>query len=120
MKKFHLYLIITITFCLLSVEALAQTSTLPDSVYVTPSGSVYHLSKNCSYLTKSTSVKKVSIKEIGNRHACSRCGQTSSQPSALKSSATSTETYNGNKVYTGPKGGKYYINSSGNKVYIKH
>jgi colicin import membrane protein len=29
-----------------------------------------------------------------------------------------TETYNGKKVYTGPKGGKYYINSNGNKTYI--
>lgn len=30
------------------------------------------------------------------------------------------ETYNGHKVYTGPRGGKYYINSHGNKTYIKH
>lgn len=28
-------------------------------------------------------------------------------------------TYNGKKVYTGPKGGKYYINKNGNKTYIK-
>lgn len=26
--------------------------------------------------------------------------------------------YNGHTVYTGPQGGCYYINSSGNKVYI--
>ena len=30
-----------------------------------------------------------------------------------------TGTYNGKKVYTGPKGGKYYINSNGNKTYIQ-
>jgi len=29
-----------------------------------------------------------------------------------------TGTYNGKKLYTGPKGGQYYINSSGNKTYI--
>ncbi|HEU4496855.1 MAG TPA: hypothetical protein VFR70_07360 [Flavobacterium sp.] len=30
----------------------------------------------------------------------------------------SGEYFNGKKVYTGPKGGKYYINSQGNKTYI--
>ncbi|MEO5930009.1 MAG: hypothetical protein ABIR47_08755, partial [Candidatus Kapaibacterium sp.] len=29
-----------------------------------------------------------------------------------------TETYNGHVIYTGPRGGRYYINSSGNKTYI--
>ncbi|MCF6128523.1 hypothetical protein L1S35_02485 [Flavobacterium sp. AS60] len=29
-----------------------------------------------------------------------------------------TGTYNGKKVYTGPRGGRYYINSNGNKTYI--
>jgi len=30
-----------------------------------------------------------------------------------------TGTYNGKKVYTGPRGGRYYINSNGNKTYIQ-
>ncbi|MBX9853196.1 MAG: hypothetical protein K2X86_15740 [Cytophagaceae bacterium] len=29
-----------------------------------------------------------------------------------------TEYYNGHVVFTGPRGGKYYINSNGNKTYI--
>ena len=29
-----------------------------------------------------------------------------------------TGTYKGKKVYTGPRGGKYYINKNGNKTYI--
>lgn len=29
-----------------------------------------------------------------------------------------TGTYKGRKVYTGPRGGKYYINKNGNKTYI--
>lgn len=29
-----------------------------------------------------------------------------------------TGTYKGKKVYTGPRGGRYYINSNGNKTYI--
>ncbi|WP_343023392.1 hypothetical protein [Flavobacterium sp. PL12] len=28
--------------------------------------------------------------------------------------------YNGRKVYTGPRGGKYYINKNGNKTYIQN
>jgi len=27
--------------------------------------------------------------------------------------------HNGHPVYEGPQGGKYYINESGNKIYIK-
>lgn len=30
-----------------------------------------------------------------------------------------TGKYNGKKVYTGPRGGKYYINKNGNKTYIQ-
>jgi colicin import membrane protein len=30
-----------------------------------------------------------------------------------------TGEYNGKKVYTGPRGGQYYINSNGNKTYIQ-
>ena len=29
------------------------------------------------------------------------------------------EGYNGKAIYTGKRGGKYYINKSGNKTYIK-
>ncbi len=36
---------------------------------------------------------------------------------AQKSSSSST--YGGRTIYTGPRGGKYYINSHGNKTYIK-
>ena len=28
--------------------------------------------------------------------------------------------YNGKKVYTGPRGGRYYINKNGNKTYIEN
>ncbi len=32
--------------------------------------------------------------------------------------AEQSETYNGHEIYTGPRGGRYYINSHGNKQYI--
>lgn len=35
-------------------------------------------------------------------------------------SYSATPTYSsGNTVYTGPRGGQYYINSNGNKTYVK-
>jgi len=40
-------------------------------------------------------------------------------PSYSKPTTPSYPTYNNKTVYTGSKGGKYYINSNGNKTYIK-
>jgi colicin import membrane protein len=34
------------------------------------------------------------------------------------SSSDNGEYYNGHKIYTGPRGGRYYINKNGNKTYI--
>lgn len=34
-------------------------------------------------------------------------------------SRSASETYNGRTIYTGPRGGRYYINSNGRKTYIK-
>lgn len=34
-------------------------------------------------------------------------------------STSSSTTSTGKTIYTGPRGGKYYINSSGKKVYVK-
>lgn len=37
---------------------------------------------------------------------------------AVREQENAPEMYNGHVVYTGPRGGKYYINSNGNKTYI--
>ena len=42
-----------------------------------------------------------------------------SNEKAPKKADKVTGEYNGHKVYTGPKGGKYYINKNGNKTYIQ-
>ena len=34
------------------------------------------------------------------------------------SSSDNGDYYNGHKIYTGPRGGRYYINSNGKKTYI--
>jgi colicin import membrane protein len=41
-----------------------------------------------------------------------------SNEKAPKTADKVTGTYNGKKVYTGPRGGRYYINSNGNKTYL--
>jgi len=42
-----------------------------------------------------------------------------STSTASTTSSSSQGTYNGHTVYTGPRGGRYYYNSKGKKVYIK-
>ncbi len=54
-------------------------------------------------------------------NASSRPASTSSY-SPRKTSSYSRSSYSsssGRTIYTGPRGGRYYINSKGNKVYIK-
>ena len=34
------------------------------------------------------------------------------------SSSNNEDNYNGHTIYTGPRGGRYYINRNGNKTYI--
>lgn len=108
-----------------------DTVTHPEYVYVVPSGTVWHSTKNCSYLSRSKTIDKVPYKSVASMKPCSRCGHLKGQQGSTgkiktptpvppkNNSSISGETYNGHKVYTGPKGGKYYINSNGNKIYIK-
>lgn len=48
----------------------------------------------------------------------STVNSSSSNTSTQNSISTGT-TSSGRTIYTGPRGGKYYINSNGNKTYIK-
>lgn len=43
----------------------------------------------------------------------------SSEATSTSSSNKSSTTSSGRDIQTGPRGGKYYINSSGKKVYVK-
>ena len=99
-----------------------------DTVYVTKSGSKYHKA-NCT-LTKGKSTPKLYGEVKGSYEPCSKCfgktGNTTNKHKATKngsSTATSTSTtstYSGDReIHTGPRGGKYYINSNGKKTYIK-
>ena len=57
---------------------------------------------------------------IGSTHSfAQKKGRSKARTHKLrKSSSESGEYYNGHKIYTGPRGGRYYINSNGQKTYI--
>ena len=48
-----------------------------------------------------------------------RVNETASNEKAPKIADKVIGNYNGKKVYTGTKGGRYYINSNGNKMYLQ-
>jgi len=105
--------------------------------YITKSGKKYHPS-GCSYLKSSAT--SIDLQGAANEGytPCSRCNPPTSvinksktetskeKPSVdtspketTKKSNESTTTYKGYTIHTGPRGGQYYYNSKGNKVYIK-
>ncbi len=54
-----------------------------------------------------------------SRSAVTTTTRSSSQSNTVQSNSTGQcEYYNGRKIITGPRGGKYYINSNGNKSYV--
>jgi colicin import membrane protein len=63
------------------------------------------------------------ITQAGSR--CSRKAEAGSdycwqhKPKTSTSTSTTSTSSSGRTIYTGPRGGKYYINSNGNKTYIK-
>lgn len=57
------------------------------------------------------------VKEEG-KGISKRVYETVSNEKAPKITDKVTGNYNGKKVYTGVKGGRYYVNSNGNKIYI--
>jgi len=95
------------------------------TVYITKTGSKYH-SENCSYLNGNGISKKLS--EVKEKYSpCSKCNPLKStivleeknKTTGEKKVATEKKTTSGKTIYTGPRGGKYYINKNGNKTYIK-
>ncbi len=73
-------------------------------------------------VAKTESKAKKTTKKIedkvtsGTKKATSKVRETSEKAPKIADKVTGT--YNGKKVYTGPRGGRYYINSNGNKTYI--
>jgi len=91
------------------------------TVYITKTGSKYHRA-SCTYLRKSSI--PISLKDAVARGytPCSICNpptlkQDTPSTSSVASSFSSSSS--GRTILTGPRGGKYYINKKGKKVYIK-
>lgn len=90
------------------------------------------------YIEKETPPKVVYIEKEANNSSSSSSGSGFAPKNTITKSSKSTsnsgnrsysgtsrttnkgvEYYNGHRVYTGPRGGRYYINSNGNKTYIQ-
>lgn len=100
------------------------------TVYVTKSGAKYHTA-SCRY---AKAASPMSLKDAVARGLtpCAICKpptlqeNTSSKiapappkPETKSSVSSSSSSSSERTIYTGPRGGKYYINSKGKKVYIK-
>lgn len=56
---------------------------------------------------------------VATRPFAQQKGKTKARTHKVKrAAAESGDNYNGHKIYTGPRGGRYYINSRGQKTYI--
>ena len=69
--------------------------------------------------TDSEGITHVEIKQPGNDTNENSYIPTSSPGRAIVSSPGAETTSSEKIIYTGPRGGKYYINRNGNKTYIK-
>lgn len=128
MKKF-----IFLPFLFITVLLYAQEAEQLDSVYINTANKYYleyHTDKDCKALPSDTSkVKCVHKSEVADYHACVLCTMAAKQSSGAKSASTSSSSTTSSypkapssttrTIYTGPRGGQYYYNSKGNKVYIK-
>jgi micrococcal nuclease len=120
-----------------AIKSSAQDNSNPQNadvtVYVTKSGAKYHTA-SCRYaktaspmslkdavargLTPCAICKPPTLKE--NTSSELEPSPTSSPTAATKTSVSSSSSSSSDRtIYTGPRGGKYYINSKGKKVYIK-
>jgi hypothetical protein len=128
MKRFANLLILSILF-FSTVNITAQT------VYITKTGSKYH-SDGCRYLSKSKTAIDLASAISKGYSTCSVCKPptqvtSSSKRTDMKSEKTNPSdnqssvrnstktTTSGKTIMTGPRGGQYYINSQGKKVYVK-
>lgn len=73
--------------------------------------------KKAATATKAEVKKDANVVAAKAKKATTKVKETNEK--APKVADKVTGTYNGKKVYTGPRGGRYYINANGNKTYIQ-
>ena len=138
-KLYHLIYVLTVLCLGITAQEKSTQNILSEvKVYITKTGTKYH-SQNCSYL-KGNGIQKNLSEVKGKYSPCSKCyvpdnsdcsktkeslntvskEVNSQKPSVKKEEENSEKTSSGQTIYTGPRGGKYYINKNGKKTYIKH
>lgn len=102
-------------------EVVVDSITLPYTDDTTNSvtlhkGDIVHIDSttgNGTYIAHVDDHRVVVSREAVRKHSAAT--DTSLRPSATGSSATGS----GHTIQTGPRGGKYYINSNGKKTYVR-
>jgi len=90
--------------------AVSKEADSTATVYITKSGQKYHKA-GCRSLSKSSIPISLSDAKARGYQPCSIC---------FRSTITSSNSSSGDRtIFTGPRGGKYYISPSGKKVYVK-
>lgn len=120
MKKLFFF----IAFLFAAANSFAQTSTYV-SGYTNSNGTYvqgyYRTTPNTTRNDNYSTVGNVNpyTGSYGTKPADSYNSSSTYSPSSY-SSSYSTPTYSSTPVYTGSRGGQYYINSNGNRTYIRN
>ena len=102
---------ITLLLVLFACTAMSQ------SVYVTESGKCFHNSADCASLSKSQPSSVDSVTAVGyGLTPCKKCYKL--QTSTTTGTDSGEKTLTGKTIYIGPKGGKYWVDDTGNKHYL--
>lgn len=101
-------------------ESASQQAVVSDTTAVLPVDSIQTEPVAVPAQKEEVSVKQEPVEENTKNSEKPSSAKKKKKSTSRKSQTVShTETYNGHTVYTGPRGGKYYYNSNGNKVYIR-
>jgi colicin import membrane protein len=102
-------------------SVLNRAGEVGEKAEVVPESQTTSERKRCKAITASGTQCSRDAQEGSDycwQHAKTYDPKSTSTKSSVKSSSGSS-TGSGRTIYTGPRGGKYYINGSGKKVYIK-
>lgn len=123
MKKVFFFLAIAVAIVMnVNAQNYRPTSTYPSSYGTTNSSIRYHNGYyksngtyvNGHYKTTSNTTNHDNFSTVGNKNPFT--GSTGITPRDYSPRATNYGS--GRTIYTGPRGGQYYINSNGNKTYV--
>lgn len=111
MKKVFFF----IAFLFAAANSIAQSS-----VYVSGYTNSVGTYVQSYYRTAPNSTVNDNYSTVGNINSYTGSVGTLPRDTYYNTSSYSTSTYSTTPVYTGSRGGQYYINSNGNKTYIRN